>query len=149
MSPNVVKSICRRIQVEESLYTSPRYVEQLGAAPACIPDVYAFPSQIHLTSLEQLSKADLMAAQTKDSVIRRVIEAVKQGVWPSNKDLHPEMLLMKREVGKLVMRDGLLYRTSKKAAEEALQLVLPAEFREVVLHSLHDEMGPLRSGKGH
>lgn len=86
---------------------------------------------------------DLMTAQKRDAVIRRVIEALKQAVWPSNKDLDPDMLLMKREVGRLVMRDGLLYRASKKAAEEALQLVLPAEFREVVLHSLHDDMGHL------
>ena len=143
MSPNVVKSICRWVEVGVSSKSSPRYVEQLGASPACIPEVYAFPSQLHLSSLEQLSKADLMAAQKRDAVIRHVIEAVKQGVWPSNTDSHPEMRLMKREGGRLVMRDGLLYRASKKAAEEALQLVLPAEFREVVLHSLHDEMGHL------
>lgn len=141
MSQNIVKSICRRVEVDVSPNSSPRYVEQLGASPACIPEVYALPSQLHLSSLEQLSKVDLMAAQKRDAVIRRVIEALKQGVWPSNKDLDPEMLLMKREVGRLVMRDGLLYRASKKAAEEALQLVLPAEFREVVLHSLHDDMG--------
>lgn len=143
MSQNEVKSICRRVEVNVSQNSSPRYVEQLGASPACIPEAYAFPSQLHLSSLEQLSKADLMTAQKRDTVIRRVIEALKQGVWPSNKDLDPEMLLMKREVGRLVMRDGLLYRASKKDAEEALQLVLPAEFREVVLHSLHDDMGHL------
>lgn len=143
MPRTVVKSICRRVEGDVSPELSLRYVEQLGASPTCIPELYAFPSQLHLSTLEQLSKADLMAAQRRDVVIGCVIEAVKQGVWPSNKDSHPEMLLMKREVDRLVMRDGLLYRASKKAAEEALQLVMPAEFREVVLHSLHDDMGHL------
>uniref|UniRef100_A0AAQ4QQF4 Gypsy retrotransposon integrase-like protein 1 n=1 Tax=Gasterosteus aculeatus aculeatus TaxID=481459 RepID=A0AAQ4QQF4_GASAC len=84
-----------------------------------------------------------MAAQKRDPVVGQVIEAVKQGVWPSGNDLNPEVLLMKREVGRLVMRDGLLFRASKKAVEETLQLVLPSQLREVVLHSLHDDMGHL------
>lgn len=143
LSQNVVKSICQRVHVDASLRDSTRYVDQLGASPACIPDVYAFPSQLLLDSLEQLSKADLITAQKRDAVIGRVAEAVKQGVWPRSREMDPEMQWMKREFGRLVMRGGLLFRLVKKADEEALQLVLPAEFRGRVLHSLHDDMGHL------
>ncbi len=143
MAQSVVKSICRKVEVNAKQNSSPRYVEQLGAAPDCIPEVYAFPSQLYLSSLEQLSKADLMKAQRRDDVIGCVMDALKQGVWPINKDLNPETRLLKREVDRLVMRDGLLYRVSKKDAEEALQFVLPTEFRDTVLHSLHDDMGHL------
>lgn len=143
MSQNEVKSICQRVHADASPEVSTRYVNQLGASPACIPDAYAFPSQLQLDSLEQLSKADLVTAQKRDAVIGQVIEAVKQGEWPSNKELNPEMLLIKRELGQLVMRGGLLFRAIKKADEEALQLLLLAEFRGRVLHYLHDDMGHL------
>lgn len=118
----MLKSICQRVHVNASLEVFPRYVT----------------SQLQLDSLEQLSKADLIMAQKRDAIIGQVVGAVKQGVWPSNRDLDPELLLMKREVGRLMM-----FRASKKANEEALQLMLPAEFRGQVLCSLHDDMGHL------
>ncbi|KAG5260494.1 hypothetical protein AALO_G00309360 [Alosa alosa] len=125
----------------------PKFVPQVCGTIRSFASMYSGSVCLFVSVTPQLTgatiKTDLMTAQKRDAVIRRVIEAVKQGVWPSNKDLDTEMLLMKREVGRLLMRDGLLYRASKKAAEEALQLVLPAEFREVVLHSLHDDMGHL------
>ena len=140
MSPTAVKSVCWWVQVGETSDESPRYVEQLGAPPACIPDVYAFPSQLHLSSQEQFSKADLMETQRRDNVLEPVIEAVKNGVWPSRKDMSPEMQLLKRESGRLVMRDGLLCRVGKKSGDETLPLVLPGEFCGKVLYALHDDM---------
>lgn len=143
MSTNAVKSLCQWVKAEKSRNASPRYVDQLGALPACIPDAYAFPSQLQLGTLEHLSRTELNVAQKRDVVIRRVLEAVKQGVWPSTKEMDPEMWLMKREEGRFVLRDGLLFRVRKNSGEEALQLVLPEGFRERVLQSLHDNMGHL------
>lgn len=83
-----------------------RYVEQLGASPACIPDAYSFPSQLHSSSLEQFSKADLIKAQRKDEVLEQVTKAMAHGDWPSSKDISPNVLLFKREAGRLEMKEG-------------------------------------------
>lgn len=141
LSQNVVKSLCQRVSAFPR--DDIRYIDPLGASPACIPDAYAFPSQLQLGPLEQLSKADLMTAQKRDAVIGPVMEALKKGVWPKHQESDPDMRVIKREVGRLVIRGGLLFRRRKKVGEEALQLVLPAEFREQVLYSLHDDMGHL------
>lgn len=48
---------------------------------------------------------------------------------------------MKREMGKLVMRNGLLHRVSTShTGEKTDQLVLPAEFRAVLLKPIHDDL---------
>lgn len=49
---------------------------------------------------------------------------------------------MKREMGKLVMRNGLFHCVSTShTGEKTHQLVVPAEFRAAVLKSMHDELG--------
>lgn len=141
VSPTAVKSICQHVQIKESSEESPRYVEQLGASPACVPDAYAFPSQLHQSSLEQFSKTDLIKAQKNDDVLEQVIRAVTHGDRPSRKD--PVVMLFKREASKLKMRDGLLYCVGKKCDVETLQLVLPSELGFTVLHAMHDVMGLL------
>ncbi|KAI3376829.1 hypothetical protein L3Q82_000403 [Scortum barcoo] len=93
------------------------------------------PTALHLTSLEQFSKADLIEAQRKDDVLGTVIEAVKHGVWPRCRDMSPEIRLLRREAGRLVMRDGLLCRVGKNSNDKTLQLVLPGEFRGKRLQS--------------
>lgn len=143
VSPIAVKYICQHVQVRGSSVESPRYVEQLGASPACIPDAYAFPSQLHPSSLEQFSKSDLIKTQSKDEVLEQVIRAVTHGDWPGRKDISPDVMLFKREAGSLEMKDGLLCRVGNKSNVETVQLVLPGEFYGNVLHALHDDMGHL------
>lgn len=119
-------------------------MEQLGAPPECVPDIYAFPTHLDVSSLEQMSPPELISAQTNDTVIGPAIQAVKHGKWPDDVESNPELVLMKREIGKLVMKDGLLHRLSKRpSGEEVSQLVLPVEFRAVVLKSMHDDLGHL------
>ncbi|KAJ8399615.1 hypothetical protein AAFF_G00410260 [Aldrovandia affinis] len=133
ISRSGVKSICQKV--------CPRYIDQLGPSPECIPEVYAFPTHLELLSLKQMSKADLIEAQKKDNTIQRVVEAMQRGKWPKDKETDTEMTLMKRERDRLVLKDGLLHRTSKKpSGEQVTQLVLPAEFRGAVLRSLHDDV---------
>ena len=82
-------------------------------------------------------------AQEDDAVMRSAIQAVKHGKWPEN-DSSPEMSRLKKEMGKLMMKDGLLHCLSKRSSgEELMQLVLPREFREVVLKATHDDLGHL------
>lgn len=139
-----VQSICRRVSVLSSPKTSPKYAEQLGARPECVPELYAFPTRIDVSALGQMSRSELKAAQKEDPVIGPTIKALKHGQWPEDLEATPEVSQMKRELGRLQLRDGLLHRTSKKpSGEESAQLVLPAVFRSVVLKSLHDDMGHL------
>lgn len=76
ISQSGVKSICQQVGVLGSPQASPRYVEQLGASPECVPDVYAFPARVQLNTLGQLSRQDLILAQSQDPVIGPTIHAV-------------------------------------------------------------------------
>lgn len=144
ISQSGVKSICQKICVADVPGVPVRYVDQLGPGPECIPDVFALATHLNPLSLRQMSKTELIAAQKKDDNIQRVIDAIQQGKWPSDKDTTPEMLLFKREKDRLMLKDDLLWRvTTKSVGEEVNQLVLPAEFRKDVLKSLHDDMGHL------
>lgn len=137
-----VKSICQRVHISGSHNGSQRCVDQLGASPKCVPDIYVFPTHLELKSLGQMSKQELVTAQKNDKVIGPAIQAVNHGNWPT--DTSPELSCLKREIGKLIMKDNLLHRLSKcPSGEEVIQLVLPTEFRALVLKSLHDDLGHL------
>lgn len=139
-----VKSICQRICLSESSDIPARYVDQLGASPDCVPDIYTFPMHMELKSIEHMSKSELIRAQKDDSEIGPAIQAVVQKKWPDSIKSSPELVLLKHEADKLMLKEGLLHRLSKRpSGEEFTQLVLPKEFREAVLMSLHDDLGHL------
>ncbi|KAL0196751.1 hypothetical protein M9458_005291, partial [Cirrhinus mrigala] len=144
ISETGVRSICQRVWVDTSPDSSPRYVEQLGASSDCIPDVFAFPTHLSCHSLELKSHAELVKAQRDDVTLSVVISALEGGKWPAEVDRNSELGLMKREMVRLILKDGLLHRCSKNpSGTENYQMVLPAEFRGSVLRSLHDDMGHL------
>nr|XP_057906640.1 uncharacterized protein LOC131104002 [Doryrhamphus excisus]XP_057906648.1 uncharacterized protein LOC131104002 [Doryrhamphus excisus] len=139
-----VRSICKKVCIPGSLVNPPRYVDQLGASPDCVPDIYAFPTHLELKSLGQMSTQDLIKAQEEDAEISSALQAVKQGKWPEGNVSSPEQARLKKEMGRLMMKDGLLHRLSKRSSgEDVTQLVLPREFREVVLRASHDDLGHL------
>lgn len=119
-------------------------MDQLGASPDSVPDTYSFPIQMELKSLEHMSKPELVGAQKGGAVIGPAIQAIQQQKWPGDTDDNSELSQLKREHNKLIMKDGLLHRLSKRpSGEEFTQLVLPKEFRGAVLKSLHDDLGHL------
>ncbi|CAI5678658.1 unnamed protein product [Oreochromis niloticus] len=142
ISQSGVKSICKRICLDDATESNARYVDQLGAPPECVPAVYA--TQLSLPAVGQVSRPELRQAQRTDHALGRVLDALNTGTWPKGTQSDPEFVLMRREVSKLVMRDGLLYRTTRKqSGDELYQLVLPSQYREQVLRSAHDDMGHL------
>lgn len=144
LSQSGVKAICKRVCTPESLTCPVRCVDQLGASPLCVPEIYAYPTRLESECLKQMSKQDLRKAQEEDLMIGSAIQAVKHGAWPEHEPASPECSQLKREMGKLTMKDGLLHRLSKRSSGEAVaQLVLPKEFREMVLRSMHDDLGHL------
>ncbi len=57
---------------------------------------------------------------------------------------HPKMEILKREWEKLSVDNGLLYRTVRQSDHRVKrQLVLPKQFHNRVLKSLHDKIGHL------
>lgn len=84
----------------------------------------------------------MIKAQNEDLLVRQAITALKERKWPT-KVTDPELVVLKHEAGKLLVRDGLLQRVTKKLDREFFQLVLPKKFREVVLRAMHDDLGHL------
>ncbi|KAK7889282.1 hypothetical protein WMY93_024842 [Mugilogobius chulae] len=136
-----VKSICKRVQVSETANNPARCIDQIGSSPECVPDIYAFPLKMELQSLEHVSPAELAKAQIEDPVIGPAFKAVQQNQWA---DKSPELSHMKREKDKLTIQDGLLYRiTKRQTGDDVAQLVLPKQYHDVVLRSIHNESGHL------
>lgn len=117
--PSGVKTICQRVGSPAPASITPVYVTQLGASSHSVPDLYAYPTHMNLKSLEQMSRPSLKRAQEDDEVIEPAIQALKQGHWPEA-STNPDLLRLKRETGKLSLKDGLLYRISKKQSGEEL-----------------------------
>lgn len=80
-----------------------------------------------------MSKASLRT----DKAIGPAIEALKNGCWPTEASLSPELTRLKREARKLAMKDGLPCHYSKRSSGET---VLPKEFREMVMRAMHDDL---------
>ncbi|XP_034560089.1 uncharacterized protein LOC117827597 [Notolabrus celidotus] len=144
ISHSGVKSICQRVGALGSPTDSPKYAEQLGAPPDCIPEVYAYPTRMQLNTLSQMSRQELSTAQSQDTIIQTTMQAMNSGKWPEDVKSNPEMQAMKRDIAKLVMKDGLLHRVSTShTGKQTNQLVLPTKFRTDVLKSMHDDLGHL------
>ncbi|XP_023181681.1 uncharacterized protein LOC111606158 [Xiphophorus maculatus] len=90
-----------------------------------------------------MSHADLKDHQRADSSVREVIHQLETGekIPPTVRSELPEISLLLRELAKLEMIDGILYRRRQENEQHIYQLVLPADLRESVLHSLHNDMG--------
>lgn len=144
ISQDGVKSICQRVSLPTSSDGSVRYVDQLGAPPECIPNIYSFPMHMELEALRHISKDELVHAQKEDPVIGSALQAVQHHKWPEHVENDPEFSQLKREKDKLTLNTGLLYRQSKLPSEENVnQLILPTKYRDTVLRALHDDLGHL------
>ena len=93
-------------------------------------------------SLAAISQSELIQAQKRDTAISEIIRLKQTKTVLTNEDRNKAGGLVKRllhEWGKLFIEGDLLYRRSG----ERKQLVLPAEYRSLVLRHLHDDMGHL------
>ncbi|KAL6462538.1 hypothetical protein MHYP_G00289600 [Metynnis hypsauchen] len=145
ISQTEVKAICKCANVQTPPDKTECLAENLGVPSEGIPRLYAFPTQLELGQLQQLTMEDLRKAQAEDAVIREVMEFTRSGQWPAEiPNVHPELVLMKRNSTRLIEKNGLMYRVTKKnPGGEIHQLLLPEKFRRQVIKSLHDDMGHL------
>lgn len=141
--PVGIKALCKRACSLDEPGACDRLVDQLGAPASAVPEVYAFPVNLSLSQLDQLSSKDIQTAQDMDPTIGPIKKAMENGkdLIRSRND-SPETLLMLRESRKLELKDGVLFRVKEKMfGKQIKQLVLPFRFRSMVLRSLHDECG--------
>uniref|UniRef100_A0A8C1M5Z3 ribonuclease H n=1 Tax=Cyprinus carpio TaxID=7962 RepID=A0A8C1M5Z3_CYPCA len=107
--PSGVKALCRQVGVTET-DVSTRFIDQLGAPPDAIPDVFYFASQLEMGPLEQLSRKDLIEAQRSYAAIGPVLKGMETGTPISGlKTKDPEVSVLQRESPKIQVKDGLLY----------------------------------------
>ena len=76
--------------------------------------------------------------QSKDEVLARLKRVVDGSLCVDEKTEVPAMKRWLKEIEKLVLRDGVLYRTPQ---DRPRQILLPVSLKGLVLSKTHDEMG--------
>ncbi|KAL3967235.1 hypothetical protein ACER0C_029268 [Sarotherodon galilaeus] len=141
---HTIKAVCDRHLVYSSS-TDPdlALVLSMSVNVNSLPDSFTDDIQFASMVLPQISTADFAAKQRLDPVIRHVIAQVERGESPPPllREELPELPLLLREVNKLELHNTLLVRKRQVGSDFTYQLVLPEEYRPVVLHQLHDQMG--------
>lgn len=141
-----VKAACQShiIRYVEEDLPSPCLVESLAIHPEAIPAEFEEEGvQDGLLTVPRYSKDELAKLQRTDPVISQVIELLESGkLAPASlKSESPESRLVFREMSRLELKDGLLYRRRQCDNQSVYQLALPNVLKPSVLTSLHDEMG--------
>ena len=93
--------------------------------------------------ISSISEDDLKQQQRADRAICVILRLMETGETPPpavKKEL-PELPIFLREMNKLELKDEILYRKRQVGEETQYQIVLPVKFRDMVLRSLHDDMG--------
>uniref|UniRef100_A0A3B1IZP3 Gypsy retrotransposon integrase-like protein 1 n=1 Tax=Astyanax mexicanus TaxID=7994 RepID=A0A3B1IZP3_ASTMX len=151
LDTEVVHAICEARLVRQSSNKSSEgsripFVESLASNPDCLPDDFVqdeFLDGFPLNS--RVPAAEVRDKQNSDVAIREIISSLKGGGVPSpsvKKEI-PQLSLLCREWNKLFLKDGILYRRRQGEQEMQYQLVLPEQWRDMVMTSLHDNMGHL------
>lgn len=149
VNPEVVQAICERqlIYCADNAMDcdgSISLVESLAISADAVPDSFGHEDGLGgLPIIPNLSEEDLRDKQRADQCIKHVISQIEHGVKPppSLRTELPDLPLLLRELNKFELRNGILYRTRLEEGHPQHQLVLPEELRDVVLTSLHDDMG--------
>uniref|UniRef100_A0A672GGI4 Gypsy retrotransposon integrase-like protein 1 n=1 Tax=Salarias fasciatus TaxID=181472 RepID=A0A672GGI4_SALFA len=111
-------------------------------SPNAIPECFAYPVRLDLGALTQVSRKELIHAQDMDPTIAPVKQSLNGGT-PFSSSCNPNSTLLNKEASRLVIQDDLLHRKVEKEGATVNQLVLPQQYIDMVLRSLHDESGHL------
>ena len=119
----------------------------LAMQPASIPDPYVESLEGN-PSLPGMTDAEWQQLQCSDPDIAEVRTFVETSSRPSpkdRKDANPRLRVLYRELNRLVLRDGVLYRLTKDplSGDMRRQLVLPGNFVGQAMRGIHDECGHL------
>lgn len=121
-------------------------VDSLAMSVSAIPDEFVNEDQCGgLPVIPHMPVEKLRAEQRADPCLREIIAQLETGdkVPPTVRKQLPDIPLLIREFSRLELHNQILYRTRQDGGCVTWQLVLPEQFRDTVLHSLHDDMGHL------
>lgn len=96
-------------------------------------------------TISSISEEELKRKQRADPAIGEIIRQLETGNTPTptvRREL-PELSILLQEISKLELQNGILYRKRRISEETHYQLVLPEELQDMVMQSLHDDMGHL------
>ncbi|KAL6459343.1 hypothetical protein MHYP_G00328150 [Metynnis hypsauchen] len=145
LSADAVSALCNRHLLSEADNSLPSItlVESLALHTEAVPDVYADENAIGMSTIPTFSEAELQQYQRSDLVIGNIINLLENGE-EANPNLSPdswELKLMSKELKRLQLRNGLLYRTCQSENDITYQIVVPKSLRSTILTCLHDDMG--------
>ncbi|XP_027895131.1 uncharacterized protein LOC114158020 isoform X1 [Xiphophorus couchianus] len=120
-------------------------VESLTHQSTAIPDCFQQEQVDGSPLVHSFSEEELRQKQTLDPAINAVIVLLETGETPcpSLRLELPELPLLLRELSRLEIQNGILYRKRKDGPNVSYQLVLPEALRATALRSLHHDMGHL------
>lgn len=148
----VIQAICDRHMVTsvggakaEGSSPALTLVESLALQPTAIPDCFQEEQVEGFPFVPSFSEEELRKKQRLDPAINEVIVQMETGKTPppTLKAELPELPLLLRELNRLELRNGVLYRQRQDGPDITFQLVLPEELRATALQSLHNGMGHL------
>jgi transposase InsO family protein len=127
---------------------STSWVEAISCSLHAIVPQYDQDEVYDDRSLMNMKKNDWIREQQKDSVVSRIRYWLNSKRPPTREERSHESLIVKqalRELNRLVIRDGVIYRTRHdlNTGKMTYQLCLPKCFIKQALSGLHDDMGHL------
>lgn len=148
---DVIQAICERHMVTSavanvgSTTSGLTLVESLTHQSTAIPDCFQQEQVDGLPIVHSISEEELRQKQTLDPAINAVIVLLETGETPppSLRLELPELPLLLRELNRLEIQNGVLYRKRQDGPNTSYQLVLPEELRATALTSLHHDVGHL------
>lgn len=128
--PEAVKAVCEKHRVSQSQDghhpVSMTLAESLTMNAGALPQKFQEEDDHGLPVIPHLSEEDLVDRQRADPELKEVLEYLESGEKPlGRKTQSPTMVMWMREWNKLEVKNGVL------------------DLREMVLTSLHDDMGHL------
>lgn len=141
VSADAIQAVCDRLLHHADASSCLALIESLSMCPEAVPEEYENIAGSAVVSC--MSEQELREKQRNDPALREVIIQLESGntVLPALRHELPELPFLLRELRKLELKDGVLYR--KRALGECVtyQLALPPDLRAVAMESLHDNMG--------
>ncbi|KAK7909418.1 hypothetical protein WMY93_014102 [Mugilogobius chulae] len=139
LSSDVVNAICQSCLIRTEAAST--LIESLSISADAVPE--SFADHHGLPVVPALSPSELREKQKADPSLREVIHQLRTGekIPPTAREELPAIPLLLRELSKLELVEGILYRKRQDNEQTSYQLVLPEDLRSTVLQSLHDDMG--------
>jgi transposase InsO family protein len=140
-----VKAIGKRYETEGE--SSTPWVEAISCSLHAINPEYDSENEV-TKGMYRMTASDWRREQSKDIILKRLLFWVNKKTNPSRMERLKETLDVRhalREFNRLVLREGVLYRTRRetKQGKVLYQLMLPKSYHGNAMHGLHDSVGHL------